>query len=223
MKIILSFFIVCLIAFPAFAEPIMTLEELEKTIGIEIESTDAKDLKTILSSFDELLKPYDQYRTKLLNSLAQKGESKWIEAYFSAKENAPVLHNLSYDELLTLKNDINLAIWLSDEWQEVTVPQGTWKVGEDIPAGHWTVKCHSGTWSTVIEWGEHLDDNNESISYRGRYSKYNTIYNPNNETFDPINDVSEYSFVVQDGDYIVIQRGAAVFMPYVGKPSFVFK
>lgn len=133
------------------------------------------------------------------------------------------LSGLSYDELVALKDQINLAIWNSQEWQEVTVPQGVWKVGEDIPAGHWTVKCHSGTWATNISWGERLNDNKESISWRGRYSTSNSVYNPNNEAFDPINDVSEYSFEVQDGDYIVITYGAAVFMPYVGKPSLNFK
>lgn len=133
------------------------------------------------------------------------------------------LYKLPYDELVKLKNRINLNMWKRKEWQEVTVPQGTWKVGEDIPAGHWTVKCHPGTWATNISWGDHLSDNKEDISYWGRYSISNTVYNPKNETFDPINDISEYSFEVIDGDYIKISYGAAVFMPYVGKPSFEFK
>lgn len=138
-------------------------------------------------------------------------------------ENTIDLSGLSYDELVVLKNRINLAIWNSQEWQEVTVPQGVWKVGEDIPAGHWTVKCHPDTPWTRIDWGSKLDANGQDIPYSGRYAIYNTVYNPNNITFDPINDVSEYSFEVQDGDYIVIDSGAAVFTPYVGKPSLGFK
>lgn len=222
MKKILSLLLVCLIAFPAFAESNMTLEDLEKSIGLDIEATDAEDLKTILSAFDELIKPYDQYRTKLLSSLAQKGESKWIQAYFASKENAPVLLNLSYEELLALKNDINLAMWLSDEWQEVTVPQGTWKVGEDIPAGHWTVKCTDTVTYSTVSWGERLDENGQDISYLGRSSTHNSIYNPKhyeNRDRYPV----EYSFEVVNGDYIQIDNGSVVFMPYVGKPSFGFK
>lgn len=133
------------------------------------------------------------------------------------------LSGLSYAELVALKNRINLAMWQSEEWQEVTVPQGTWKVGEDIPAGHWTVKCADGARWIYVSWGERLQDNGEDISYYGRNSTGNSIYNPSNNTFDPVNDVSEYSFEVRDGDYIQIKYGAAVFMPYVGKPSFSFK
>lgn len=133
------------------------------------------------------------------------------------------LSGLSYAELVALKDRINLAMWKSEEHFEVTVPRGTWIVGVDIPAGHWTVKCHPSTWATRISWGDHLNENKESISYWGRYSIGNTVYNPNNETFDPINEWSEYSFEVQDGDYIEIEYGAAVFMPYSGKASFTFK
>ena len=32
------------------------------------------------------------------------------------------ISNLSYDELVILKDKINLAIWNSYEWQEVQVP-----------------------------------------------------------------------------------------------------
>lgn len=39
------------------------------------------------------------------------------------------LTGMTYAELVALKDQINLAIWNSSEWQEVTVPQGVWKVG----------------------------------------------------------------------------------------------
>ena len=42
------------------------------------------------------------------------------------------LSGMSIDELVELKDRINLAIWNSQEWEEVTVPQGEWIVGEDI-------------------------------------------------------------------------------------------
>ncbi len=34
------------------------------------------------------------------------------------------LSHMSFEDLVTLKDQINLAIWNSKEWQEVTVPQG---------------------------------------------------------------------------------------------------
>ena len=45
------------------------------------------------------------------------------------------LSGMSFDELVALKDQINLALWNSADWQEVTVPQGVWQVGADIPAG----------------------------------------------------------------------------------------
>ena len=131
------------------------------------------------------------------------------------------LSGLSYDELVALKNRINLAMWQSEEWQEVTVPQGVWVVGEDIPAGHWTVKCANG-WYTEVSWGEHLSDSGESISWYGRYSIMNMVYNPDSVLFDE-GDLTEYSFEVHVGEYIVINSNPAVFTPYTGKPDLGFK
>lgn len=133
------------------------------------------------------------------------------------------LTGMSYDELVELKDKINLAIWNSQEWQEVTVPQGTWKVGEDIPAGHWTVVCADGWLRTEISWGESLSESGESISWLGRNSCYNYVYNPKHEYFKIADGVTEYSFEVRDGEYIVIDSGDCVFMPFAGKPSLGFK
>lgn len=133
------------------------------------------------------------------------------------------LSDLPFDELVALRDRINLAIWQSDEWQEVTVPQGVWKVGEDIPAGHWTVKCAAGWRKTEVNWGEKLSENRESISWTGRHSVYNSVYNPDYKYYEVGDGITEYSFEVVDGDYIVIDDGDAVFMPYTGKPSLGFK
>ena len=57
----------------------------------------------------------------------------------------PDISSLSYDELVELKDSINLAIWNSQEWQEVTVPMGVWTVGEDIPVGHWSISLSPDT------------------------------------------------------------------------------
>lgn len=134
------------------------------------------------------------------------------------------LSGMSYDELVALKNQINLAMWGCQEWQEVTVPQGVWKVGEDIPAGHWTVKCAPGAKRASVEWGEKLQDNNEDIGYYGRHSLYNTIYNPSVSSYsDSDSYMHSYSFEVRSGDYIVIEHGSVIFTPYIGKPDLGFK
>ena len=135
------------------------------------------------------------------------------------------LSGMTYDELVTLRDQINLAIWNSQEWQEVTVPQGVWKVGEDIPAGTWTIKCANGGNRCEISWGEELTENGEAIKSRGRYSLYNYIYNPESRLYTAGDDMIEYTFTVKDGDYIVVamDEGQALFTPYIGKPSLGFK
>ena len=133
------------------------------------------------------------------------------------------LSGMSYAELVALKDQINLAMWNSQEWQEVTVPQGVWLVGEDIPAGHWTVKCAPGCKYTSVEWGEYLSDSGEYIRWKGRYSASNFVYNPESTYYRAGEDLAEYSFIVKEGEYIVIDRAPAIFSPYVGKPNLGFK
>ena len=56
----------------------------------------------------------------------------------------PDLSGLSFDELLQIRDQINLAIWNSQQWQEVSVPPGVWEIGVDIPSGHWSVRPAEG-------------------------------------------------------------------------------
>lgn len=140
------------------------------------------------------------------------------------------LHGLSYEELIARKNQINLAIWRSQEWQEVTVPQGTWKVGEDIPAGTWVVKCADmGRTNYMlryceIQWGESLHKSGQYVNWSGRYDTNINIYNPNHRDYET-GLMTEYILTVEDGDYIIISGtyNQAVFTPYTGKPSLGFK
>ena len=134
------------------------------------------------------------------------------------------LSGLSYDELVALKDRINLAIWECEEWQEVTVPQGVWVVGEDIPAGKWTIKCVDGAFRTEICWGDYLSDDGVSVSNKNRGEKYVYISNPDHKWYE-VGDMTEYTVSLQAGDYVEVahDEDAAVFMPYAGKPSLGFK
>ena len=49
------------------------------------------------------------------------------------------LSGMSYEDLLALRQQVDAAIWASDGWQEVEVPAGVYTIGEDIPAGRWSV------------------------------------------------------------------------------------
>lgn len=134
----------------------------------------------------------------------------------------PDLSGLTYDELVQLKSMINHEIWQREEWQEVTVPQGVWIVGEDIPAGTWTVKCSPNYNSVFFEWGDTLKPNGQSIDVRSERFDYLVIFNPDSPDHIEGSRVS-YTFTVYDGEYIVVSTAPVVFMPYHGKPILSFK
>lgn len=131
------------------------------------------------------------------------------------------LSSMSYDELVALKDQINLAMWQSAEWQEVTVPQGVWQVGVDIPAGHWTIKAYDGA-NTVIKYGSRLDSTGRDIGF-GDADIYESVKSPLRSTFSKGDDLEQIDIDAKDGYYFVISNGDAVFMPYTGKPSLGFK
>lgn len=54
------------------------------------------------------------------------------------------LSSMSYAELFTLRQQIDDAIKLTPEWEEVTVTDGTWIIGTDIPDGYWTISASVG-------------------------------------------------------------------------------
>lgn len=134
------------------------------------------------------------------------------------------LSGMSLAELTELRQRVQLAMFETDEWQEVMVPQGVWKVGEDIPEGTWTVKCSAGQYYIIISWGERLKENGEDIdgSGRTRNSIVNYVHNPEKNLYK-IGDPTEYTFTVKNGDYISIEIGAAIFTPFHGKPDLGFK
>ena len=133
------------------------------------------------------------------------------------------LSGLSMDDLAALKSKIDLTVWESEDWQAVTVPQGVWKVGEDIPAGYWTVTCAPKWFLCSLWWSDCLGESGQEISCDGTRNDYEGIFNPNDPEYEEGYGVTSYSFEVRNGDYIVIEDGAAVFSPYAGKPSLGFK
>lgn len=125
------------------------------------------------------------------------------------------LSGMTFDELVSLKDQINLAIWNCQEWQEVTVPMGVWKVGEDIPAGHWSIT--SNRWAH-IQVGTALSATGHEIDIMGTSYWYSQSIDPN----DP-SEPSEIDYEFKDGEYVVIEYGDVIFTPFAGKPSLGFK
>jgi len=143
-----------------------------------------------------------------------------MTASFAAAEDID-LSGLSFDQLVELKEKIILAMWNSHEWQEVKVPVGIYEVGKDIPAGKWTVRC-AGDF-TFLDYGNELKPGGNDIVFGCERYGNATITNPEYTRYDENKDMVEFSFSVQDGDYIKIDRSALIFTPYTGTPDLGFK
>ena len=128
------------------------------------------------------------------------------------------LSKLSYDELVELKDQINLAIWQSKEWQEVEVPQGIWEVGKDIPEGKWTIKAYPKT-NIFVYIGDELKDSGTDI----KYWTMQQVVSPEFSLYKEGRDMVEFEVDLEKGVYVKISLGNAVFSPYSGKPSLGFK
>ena len=134
------------------------------------------------------------------------------------------LNSMSYDELVALKDQINKAMWESKEWQEVTVPQGIYQVGQDIPEGHWTIAAADGQ-NITVSWGSKLAASKVDIEAdwsEGSIYEYENLISETYAYYEKGNK-SEVDYDLKAGQYVVVTYGDAVFTPYQGKPSLGFK
>ncbi len=107
------------------------------------------------------------------------------------------LSGYSYEQLIELQKQVNKEIMSRPEWKEVTVPVGTWKVGEDIPAGTYSV---SG----------------------GKYMATMTIYKSAEKNFSDMTEMYTFSgmttntvgrITLKEGQYVVIEVESLTFAP----------
>lgn len=130
------------------------------------------------------------------------------------------LSSMNYQELVALKDQINLAIWNSQEWQRVEAPHGVWVVGEDIPAGKWTISVDSDK-KARVDWGDKLDPSGWGFEW-GTIWMIQFLYGENEE-YNSGKYPSSITWDLREGHYIIVQEGTVYFTPYSGKPSLGFK
>lgn len=128
------------------------------------------------------------------------------------------LSGMTYSELVDLKDKINLAIWQSADWQQVTVPQGIYKVGEDIPAGHWTISAAEGA-RAYIYCGTEMDN----TYVDGEYLSALELISPSSVYYEKNQSRLSIDVELEEGWLIQIDIGAVVFTPYSGKPDLGFQ
>lgn len=112
---------------------------------------------------------------------------------FAAAESID-LSGLSFDQLMELRNKLNAEIISRAEWKEVTVPAGTWIVGEDIPAGTYSITPKNGGAYLRIR-----DTSGDLLVYGGIRDANETIG----------------KFKLGDGYTVEIEDGTLVFAPPV--------
>ena len=130
------------------------------------------------------------------------------------------LSGMSFDELVQLRDRLNIAIWNSQEWQEVTVPAGVWIIGQDIPAGHWSIRVAGDCDVILVSYFDKLDDAGLSVG-SGAYLFHQTIATPGLSGFGEVN--AETVDIDMQDDWFFKCDGAVIFTPYAGKPDLVFK
>lgn len=137
----------------------------------------------------------------------------------SAAADPVDLTGMSFDELVALRDQLNLAIWNSQEWQEVTVPAGVWVVGEDIPAGHWTIRPLPDSYVNVTYF-DRLDQFGKGVGlgWLG-WGGTLTSYGEGDLTFG---EPTQVDLVMEAGMFFKCSK-AVIFTPYAGKPDLGFK
>lgn len=125
---------------------------------------------------------------------------------------------MTLSELVKLSEQITMAMWKTEEWQEVTVPAGLYQVGVEIPAGKWTITATPQTYSATVKIGTQLEDNGLDINWL--YSESNNLYGIDSWAYNE-SKMNSWTVTLTDGMYIKMEA-AMIFTPYAG-PSFTFK
>lgn len=136
----------------------------------------------------------------------------------AALADLPDISGLSFDELVQLKDQLNISIWNSEEWQEVTVPAGVWIVGEDIPAGHWTIRPLPNDYVNVTYFDK-IDQFGKDVApgWIG-WGGCLTSYGEGSITYG---ELTEVDLIMEPGMYFKCGH-TVIFTPYSGKPSLGF-
>lgn len=73
------------------------------------------------------------------------------------------LSSLSFEQLLSIRDQVNAEMLTRPEWTEVSVPAGVYEVGVDIPEGMWTITAEEHAWISVFV-GNEVDETRSYIT-----------------------------------------------------------
>ena len=92
---------------------------------------------------------------------AAKAEIQQKAADYADLESKAEYKGLSFDEMMAAQKQLNSALWASDEWESVVMPCGVYAIGQDIPAGRWTIRASEGP--AEVKVGNHLDETGNEL------------------------------------------------------------
>lgn len=110
------------------------------------------------------------------------------------------LSGMSFAELIDLRQQIDLLLFGSDEYKSVSVPQGIYTVGEDIPAGTYSLSVSAEAYSAYIEVYSAMP-----LDYENRVCDYR---------ISPSEPVAKITF--EDGQIIQVESSNITFETYTG-------
>ena len=134
------------------------------------------------------------------------------------------LDGLSFEQLVDLRELALLAMWKTDEWQEVEVPSGLYRIGVDIPAEHWNIRATDGTDPSVY-YGDTLDPSGMNIEYSNGIYYIGILAGKNGmrEEVFPDQYPNSVNIHLKEDAYLLVEGGSVVFSPYAGIPDLGFK
>ena len=141
----------------------------------------------------------------------------------AAFADLPDISGLSYDELVQLKDSINLAMWNSSEWQEVTIPAGVWEVGKDIPEGHWSIRNGVENQLILIVYTDKLDEYGKDVAYGWNGWQGSLCNKKNRDGSDKWPEYPREADIDMKAGMYFINKEPVIFTPYTGKPDLGFK
>ena len=141
----------------------------------------------------------------------------------AALADLPDISGLSFDELVQLKDQINLAMWNSQEWQEVTVPAGVWEIGNDIPEGHWTIRLAVEDQLTNVVCTDRLNEFKTDVDYGWKGVMASLCNKKKNDGTLKYPEYMEETDIDMKAGMYFICKIPVIFTPYTGKPDLGFK
>lgn len=132
------------------------------------------------------------------------------------------LSGMTVEELEALQVQIAEELKSRTDIHPVTVPIGVWKVGEDIPFGHWTITASENAlygWASVEYCGSLDATGKKPNVLEGDFYYHSQIKVPGSEA--PVT-IENLDLDLQTPGYIIVEYGDVVFTPYEGAPDLGF-